>query len=283
MEIVCCNNISDEVTYQIFSEGYSDYILKVEFSLEDFVHRFMTIEADREYSYVMMDSKRPVGMMLGGVHSYNGLKTMRCGGFAVAPDMRSKGIGKMLFEKHKETALSLGCKQIYLEVLCDNLNAFRLYERLGYENLYHYKYYKMDSTQAYMENEIEAGEGYRIVEVDSDFAMSIRETINDTHIHWQGEMFIIKQYDDVKYYALYKADKCIGCIGIRDVGYLAFLWIDKTYRQMGYGKLLMSYGIKQMNIDMLTAVTSNNMLYEGFLKKCGFEFVLGQHEMVQLL
>jgi GNAT superfamily N-acetyltransferase len=50
----------------------------------------------------------------------------------VLPEYRQKGIGRKLMETVEKKALQCGCGKITLEVRCDNQQARRLYNDLGY-------------------------------------------------------------------------------------------------------------------------------------------------------
>jgi len=51
----------------------------------------------------------------------------------VAPDTRSRGIGRLLIERCFELAKATGAKGVVLETMKDNLRAKALYESLGFE------------------------------------------------------------------------------------------------------------------------------------------------------
>jgi ribosomal protein S18 acetylase RimI-like enzyme len=277
MIILSCIEVEDQVVYDVFAEGYSDYSINFDMTMEDFVSRFLEIEASKEYSFVAFEDEKPVGMMLGGVQDFNGIKTMRCGGFAVIPNYRGKGIGKVLFNKHVELAKELGCKQLYLEVLKENKNAIRFYEGVGYSPVHDYRLYK--NEEFVFTKDI----GIDVVEVGFETIKDIRNTMPDLYIYWQGELFSLKKYKAIKYYVIYKDDRIIAALCMKDIGGIQFLWVDEAYRNRGYARAIVSHGLENLGLTKVYAVASNNFLYEGFLRKLGFEVEVEQYEMMQLV
>ena len=79
--------VSAEVVFQAFTEGFSDYPIKMTMTLEQFDGRFFGPEGNsRAYSYVALDDAKPVGVILGGIRHWDGLKTLRCGTLCLHPD-----------------------------------------------------------------------------------------------------------------------------------------------------------------------------------------------------
>jgi len=52
--------------------------------------------------------------------------------------MRNKGIGTNLVQRLMQESLKKGCKSAYLQVLSENGNAIRVYEKLGFKNIFGY-------------------------------------------------------------------------------------------------------------------------------------------------
>jgi predicted N-acetyltransferase YhbS len=110
-----CSEVNIDDVFEAFSQGFSDYIIKLSMSRELFIKRFFGVEGNSlEYSFIAYDDDKPTGVVLGGIKNYEGIKTIRCGTLAVIPDYRGKGISQRLMELHKEEAVSQDCKQMFL-------------------------------------------------------------------------------------------------------------------------------------------------------------------------
>lgn len=266
--------VSDQVLYDVWMEGYSDYLMKFTIKKPDFIKRFIENESVREYSYVAYEDDKPVGLMLGNIKVYDGIKTMRCGGFAVIPTYRSKGVGKILLDYHHQLAKKNDCKQLYLEVLKKNEKAIKFYKANGYLPVYDYKYFKKDNVELLSDLSLD------IEEVDFDVIKSIRASLPELHIFWQGEMFVIDKFDGIRNYAIKEMDEIVAAISMKDSGLINFVWVKKGLRQQGYAKALVCHGLKKLSHNNLLAITSNNYAYEGFIRHLGLQLELEQYEMM---
>src|SRR5690554_5103896 len=96
-----CYDVDFELVYQCFNEGFSDYIVKFDLSLEAFKKRFFGPEGnDLKHSFIAIENNRPVGLILGGIKYFQGIKTMRCGALCIVPDFRGTGVADELFYLH---------------------------------------------------------------------------------------------------------------------------------------------------------------------------------------
>src|SRR5690554_4477018 len=137
-----CIEVSEDVIFQAFQIGFSDYIIKFDMPKDFFMKRFFGPEGNSlEYSVIALDGDKPVGLNLGGIKIYEGIKTLRCGALCIHPDYRGTEVGKKLFELHKEIAMENDCKQMFLEVIVGNDRAINFYKKKGYAKVYDIVYY----------------------------------------------------------------------------------------------------------------------------------------------
>jgi ribosomal protein S18 acetylase RimI-like enzyme len=71
-----------------------------------------------------------VATAMGGYEGHRGWINY----LAVDPDMRKRGLGRMMMESIEERLRSLGCPKINLQVRESNLDVIRFYERIGYSS-----------------------------------------------------------------------------------------------------------------------------------------------------
>jgi len=136
-----CTEANEDAIYQAFQNGFSDSILKIDLPKDLFMNHFFGPEGNSlEYSVIALDGEKPIGLNLGGIREFDGLKTLRCGALCVHPDYRGTGVGTGLFECHKEIALSNNCRQMFLEVITvlnpygyeENLKLAEFFERTNF-------------------------------------------------------------------------------------------------------------------------------------------------------
>lgn len=73
---------------------------------------------------------------------------------AVAPTYRGQGVGKLLMEKMRDYAKTLGAERMLLEVRVSNESAIGLYQKYGYERYGIRENYYADGEDAYLMQKI---------------------------------------------------------------------------------------------------------------------------------
>jgi len=273
-----CSEVEIDKVYQAFKIGFSDYIVKMEISKEDFISRFLGPEGNSlEHSFIALYENEPVGVVLGGIKDYENIKTIRCGTLAISPGFRGKGISQKLFELHKEEAIKNGCKQLFLEVIVGNDRAINFYKKLGYEKIYDLSYFSLVDL-----NELNNNLSTSNVLVQSIEIREFQKTIQkwDYHINWQNDLdYLIKIPTNV-YYGAYIDNEIVGCIAANPTGKVSFIMVDQNQRMKGIGSSLLNTVIKELHLSKISISLPNNNLLEGFLNHLGFKKdSLSQYEM----
>ena len=88
-----------------------------------------------EYSVVAVEDGNIIGLILNAIREYKGVKTGYDCGTGVIPEMRGKGIAKVMFEEVRKILLSIQCHRYVLEVIQTNEKAFNLYKNQGFKIL----------------------------------------------------------------------------------------------------------------------------------------------------
>ena len=72
-----CSEVNIDLVYEAFKDGFSDYIIKMEVSKEDFIQRFLGPEGNfRTFFSCFLEEGKSVGVILGGIKDYESIKTM---------------------------------------------------------------------------------------------------------------------------------------------------------------------------------------------------------------
>lgn len=261
--------------YQAFSAGFSDYIIKLNVTYETFPAFFFRPAGNQiEHSFIAYDGSLPVGMMLGGIRDYEGLRTMRCGGLGVSPDYRRQKMAQALYQLHRQEAIEHGCKQLFLEVIVGNDPAINFYKKLGYEIMYDLRYYTHSQPE-----KLAAKPNHRI-KVESVSTEQVRAAANpEIHVNWQNTFEYMVQ-EDVHYFGVAGERGLLAYLCITKAGKIFQLWVRPDSRQQGLASTLLAHAVTQLGPSKLTASTPNNASLEGFLLKRGFtKDSLAQYKM----
>lgn len=278
----CCNKVSMDQIYKAFTDGFSDYIIKTEISKDFFEKRFFGPEGNSlQYSFIAFDDEKPIGLNLGGIKIYEGLKTLRCGALCIHPEYRGQGISQKLFEMHKDLAISENCKQLFLEVIVGNHRAIKFYENLGYEKIYDIKYYSHNNPNSInYEERLET----HIKEISLNDIKNINDNIKYVHINWQNEFDYMAKLNNIKHYGAYVENNLIGALSIDPNGKIYFIWVHKDYSGKNIALNLIKNANDHIKPKKLSMSFTNNSSIEGFLTYIGFvKEPICQYEMYYTL
>lgn len=260
----CCADVDKTLVFQAFCDGFSDYIIKFDTTESLFFERFFGAEGNTlEYSFIAMEEGRGVGLVLGGIREFDGLKTMRCGTMCVSPLYRKKGIATELLKLHKNKAIEENCKQLFLEVIVGNDKAINFYESNGYFKVYDIAYYSAEKFHCF-----ENATTDFIEEISIEELRDFRNTFSELHINWQNEIDYIAQ-TQAKIFGFKENDKLVGAISINS-GAIQFLQVQKGYRNRGIAKSLLKKCV-EMSIPKIRISFSNNSNLELYLRKMNFK------------
>jgi ribosomal protein S18 acetylase RimI-like enzyme len=275
-----CSEVNESFIHQAFQKGFSDYIVKLEMSKEDFIKRFFGPEGNKaETSFIAFDHEEPVGVILGGIKNFETIKTMRCGTLAISPEYRGTGISQRLFELHKDEAIKHGCKQLFLEVIVGNDRAINFYKKLGYEKKYDLVYFTNEDLSQFKNVSTVCD----IKKISfQDFQTGVANW--NYHINWQNDIDYLKEIPTIHYYAAFQNGGVAGYLAINPNGNIHFLMIDKNCRGKGIGRKLLKNALTELSLTKMSTGFPNNSLLEGFLKKrCFKRGTLAQYEMYRIL
>ncbi|MGQ9469458.1 MAG: ribosomal protein S18-alanine N-acetyltransferase [Nitrososphaerales archaeon] len=115
--------------------------------LNDFPEAFLVAEKDGVVvGYIMCR----IEYGLSNLHRFGLAKKGHTISIAVLKQHRRKGLGQGLLEEALQALKNKNCSEVFLEVRISNLDAIRLYERLGFKIISRLKCYYRDGEDAYM-------------------------------------------------------------------------------------------------------------------------------------
>lgn len=277
-----CTEVNEDAIYQAFKIGFSDYIISIDMPKDFFIKRFFGPEGNSlVYSVIALDEDKPVGLILGGIKVYEGIKTLRCGALCIHPDYRGAEVGRELFRLHKEIALENHCKQMFLEVIVGNDRAISFYKKNGYDKVYDMVFYSHNKPR---ELYGDLAQDLIIKEIDMSDLRTLSCEIEDIHINWQNDFDYISQIDGQVHYGVFQGDKLIGALSIHTKGKISFLWTKSEFRNQGIARGLINHAVRSLNIEKLVINFPNNANLLGFVKRMNFtKDSITQYEMYQTL
>lgn len=263
-----CTEVNEDAIFEAFQAGFSDYMIRFEMSKDAFIKHFFGPEGNRlAHSFIALDEGKPIGLNLGGIKIYEGIKTLRCGALCVHPDYRGTEVSEKLFRLHKEIAMENGCKQLFLEVIAGNDRAVAFYKKQGYEKVYDMDYYTHDNPLVFKGD---LPKDLKIEKIDMDTLKALSNQIQDVHVNWQNDFDYIAQIDGQVHYGVFKDERMMGGLSIHATGKIRFLWIHSAFRHQGIGRGIIGYAVKELNLEKLTINFPNNAKLSGFVRRLNF-------------
>ncbi len=274
----CCSNVDPDSIYKAFQVGFSDYIIKIEMAKELFLKRFFDIESNQlAHSFIAFDHDAPIGLILGGVKVYEGIKTLRCGTLCVHPDYRGKSISKALFELHRRTAETNHCKQMFLEVIESNDRAINFYKGFGYETVYNLHYY---TYQAHQDTSKELQQPRRVQRISFEAITALIKELKDVHINWQNDLDYMEKIEELVHYGVYSELELIGALSIEMNGNIHCIYTIPSERHKGIARAMIQQALKELSLNKLRISFPNNANLAGFVKHINFKKdEIAQYEM----
>lgn len=277
-----CNEVELEDIYEAFKIGFSDYMIKMDLSKELFIQRFFGPEGNHlETSFIAYHDHEAIGLILGGIKVYEGIKTLRCGTLCIHPDYRGTDVAHQLFKYHNECAIHNHCRQLFLEVIVGNDRAIQFYKKKGYMIVYDIAYFSHSCPNQIMSV---VDKQYDFKRIDIEELKQILESFQAVHINWQNDLDSMKKLDSIVHYGIFEKEILIAGLSIQVNGKISFIGVRSEFRLKGLGKSLLAYATKDLNLNKLVINFTNNMSLMGFVHHIGFsKDTISQYEMIKPL
>src|SRR4030095_4842688 len=122
-----------DALYQCFLAAFSDYVVSMAVSREQFHQRLVRDGVDLRMRLAAFDTDEMVAFSLNSPGEWQGLRTAYDSGTGVVPSHRGAGVGKNLFAYISEILPGKGIYRCVLEVVSTNLPAVGLYKKIGFK------------------------------------------------------------------------------------------------------------------------------------------------------
>jgi len=274
----CLSSADLEQLYNCFQAAFSDYVVSMALSREQFRQRLVRDGVDLEMSVAAFDSDKMIAFSLNARGDWQGLITAYDSGTGVVPAHRGAGIGKKLFGYMFEVLRGYDISQCLLEVISTNAPAVGMYKKLGFEQTRRLVVLISDNRPTidqHLEFELRSLQ---------TFDWTILSSFWDGYPSWQNSIAAVTRGEKYcRALGAYEGDKCIGYgIVFEPAGNLMHLAVDRKHRRQGVGSAIvralqgeLSGPLKAINIDERLDGTLR------FYEQQGFKMVLDQFEMIK--
>jgi ribosomal protein S18 acetylase RimI-like enzyme len=266
--------------HQTFLEAFSDYLIPFQLSEEQLRHHILQNSVDPEKCVGAFFENKMIGCTLNGFGIWNRRKTVYDAGTGVVPAFRNQGVGKAIFDFMMPELRAGGFKQILLEVIAENKNAVRLYEKLGFETTRRLIFFERKTPF-----EFKSKTAFEIREISLP-DWHLFENFVDGSTSWQNSLESLKRSLRKIVLGAFDDEKCIGYgAAFLNSGIIPQIAVAKEHRKKGVASMILSELQKRLENKNLRAsnVDENIPSAVEFLKRRGFTETLCQLEMIKTL
>ena len=281
-----CSDVQKELNFQAFQNGFSDYPIPFQHSMDFFFDCFFHREGNQlEHSFIALHNNNPVGLIMGGIREFDSYRNLRCGTLCILPEYRGQKVADQLFDLFLQNAIQSGCERISLEVLADNHRAIRFYEKKNFSIHNKLLYYHVDGTQLSSTYK-EYIPTFEITELSASAAASYLKTQSTGHINWQNETTYFLCDPNVRCYQYANPfnREIKGVIAMSVSGHIYQMWVAEDSRRQGIGTALLLHAFFQNRAEKISLSFPNNLENLDFLSSLGFaKDSVEQFEMFRLI
>lgn len=276
IELRTLQNIEIEELVEVFNLSFSDYILPFKLTKEQLVEKMESENVSLAYSVGAFESGKLIAFILHFSTIVGDEKIVYNGGTGVIPSKRGKELTYKMYEYILPVLKAENVRSIQLEVLTDNAQAIRSYQKVGFEKKRNLACFKGQINPKKTANPAE------IREINA-YDWHHLASFWDFHPTWQNAIEVMEKLSltNVAFGAFIKGNL---------VGYIIFnpktnrvhqFGVDKAYRKQGIGSQLFAHiaenkeiSFSTINIDEKATETIH------FLLQLGFENYINQLEMM---
>ncbi len=271
MDIRLLSEEDFEALYRTFKIAFTNNEVSFQPSVEEFGHRLhKKLLMNIDISAGSYDGNEMTGFILHSSGIYQGIPTAYNGGTGVLPGFRNQKTAINIYEFLIPRIQRKFLARILLEVVETNKNAISLYEKIGFTFKRKFKCYKMSKTfETHSKVRVEEGTIDEVNFSFTDFEPSFIDS--SEHLKRGGERVLLSKKEDITTgYLIFQPH----------LGRISQLAVDGMHRQSGAGEALL-YQAQSLSEKPLTImnIPEDEIGFDSFLKRCGFQNQVNQYEM----
>ncbi|MEA4987536.1 MAG: GNAT family N-acetyltransferase [Anaerovorax sp.] len=274
------DQIDKERLYKTFIDAFSDYQVKIDLPFWKFEQMLQRRGYHSEISIGAFENDRLVGFVLNGFRKWNGRATAYDLGTGVIPEFRRKGITSEMLLHVKKQFKGKSVEQYLLEVIKSNTSAIQLYKKQGFKVQREFSCFEIERDKYIPQTT------YNTEHVERIELNQLKE-FWDFKPSWQNSIESVNAIPEAFLYSVVRVDHNIVGYGIIDkkTGDIPQIAVNKDYRRNGIAGSIISDMIKSTESNKICILNVDTQFksVEDFFDQLGFEYSVGQYEMLFVL
>jgi len=275
MKIKVLRGISKKDILTVFNESFSDYFIPFQLTEEQLDSKMFADKVNLNLSVGVFENGNLIAFILHGFDKINSEKIIYNGGTGVIPKKRGLGLTKQMYHFILPVLKEKGINKLFLEVITENMQAIKSYEKSGY---------KIERELLCYEGEISISNINNNLEINKlqDYNWNLMQSFWDISPTWQNSNNVVNKLRNTNF--------SLGAyINNQLVGYIIYnpnnkrlqqIAINKNFRQRKIASTLMWKLIEEYgNTFSIINVDKSSKPLNTFLQKIGLEKNLEQLEM----
>lgn len=132
MEIKTLEGVNEIEILNVFNRSFSDYFIPFKLSKDQLVSKMLADKTDLNISVGAFNEGKLIAFILHGLDIVNGQKMVYNGGTGVIPEKRGLGLTKQMYHFIIPYLEEQGINKLILEVINENIQAIKSYEKSGF-------------------------------------------------------------------------------------------------------------------------------------------------------
>lgn len=133
MNIKTLKETSIQEILEVFNHSFSDYFVPFKLTYEQLLAKMKADKTDLSLSVGTFENETLVGFILHGFDVINHKKIAYNGGTGVIPEKRGLGLTKQMYSYILPILKTKGINKLQLEVISNNIQAIKSYQKAGFE------------------------------------------------------------------------------------------------------------------------------------------------------
>ena len=133
MKIKTLEETDTKEILNVFNKSFSDYFIPFELNNEQLNSKMFADKTDLKLSVGTFENGNLIAFILHGFDTINNQRLVYNGGTGVVPEKRGAGLTKQMYHFVLPILIKEGVKKIILEVINENIQAIKSYEKSGFK------------------------------------------------------------------------------------------------------------------------------------------------------
>ena len=274
-----------DAIYQCFREAFANYQVDMSYMTPEVTYnRFQKNAVQYDCSVGALADDKLIGFIMVGLDNFKGELAAFDAATGIVPDFQGKGIARAMLQKIIDQLQAQQVQKFYLEVLQPNEPAIKAYQKAGFEIQREFDCFKLDLSKPREAFDISPDIQIKAL---SPTAIQAFEADFEWVPSWENSVASILRIPDEKWvFGAFLEEKLVGYL----VYYPAFqqilqIFVQKAHRRKHIASSLFAHVLTQVNSPFIkfNNIDHSDATSRALLEKLGFEFVIGQFEMMKAL